>query len=253
MRTSAGSTPESLADRPLGEGLPASRSVGQPDPPGHSPRQKPLIPAVNQSLTSRIVSPRTKACPLLLVAPVGRGTKCHGGACVLPTPGEGVVSAFPSPDSLATMVNSVTTTMMNVRFALARGSAGRAVFRRAVLPIPGTVPVSVVLACDEGSCRQLGAKLFCVKPGEVDVTMIEDTLRELANITAGQVKRAMALDQALGLPRSWRAPRRGPPPSRAASSFGSKQRRPTSRSKFRLQNTPKVREARGEKRSWLGF
>lgn len=99
------------------------------------------------------------------------------------------------------MVNSVTTTMMNVKFALARGSAGRVVFRRAVLPIPGIVPVSVVLACDEGSCRQLGAKLFCVKPGEVDVTMIEDTLRELANITAGQVKRAMALDQALGLPR----------------------------------------------------
>jgi CheY-specific phosphatase CheX len=100
------------------------------------------------------------------------------------------------------MVNSVTTTMMNVKFALAGGSAARRVaFRRAVLPIPGTTPVSVVLACDEISCRALGAKLFCVKPGEVDVGMIEDTLRELANITAGQVKRAMALDQALGLPR----------------------------------------------------
>ena len=111
------------------------------------------------------------------------------------------MSAFPSPDSLATMVNSVTTTMMNVKFALARGASERAAFRRAVLPIPGTTPVSIALACDEGSCRQLGAKLFCVKPGEVDVGMIEDTLRELANITAGQVKRAMALDQALGLPR----------------------------------------------------
>ena len=99
------------------------------------------------------------------------------------------------------MVNSVTTTMMNVKFALAGGTAGRTAFRRAVLPIPGTNPVSVALACDEGSCRQLGAKLFCVKPGEVDVSMIEDTLRELANITAGQVKRAMALDQALGLPK----------------------------------------------------
>lgn len=63
------------------------------------------------------------------------------------------------------------------------------------------VPVSVVLACDQSSCQQLGAKLFCVKPEEVDVSMIEDTLRELANITAGQVKRAMSLDQALGLPR----------------------------------------------------
>lgn len=98
------------------------------------------------------------------------------------------------------MVNSVTTTMMNVKFALAGGAGQRVAFRRAVLPIPGKTSVSVVLACDESSCRQLGAKLFCVTPKEVDVTMIEDTLRELANITAGQVKRAMSLDQALGLP-----------------------------------------------------
>ncbi len=98
------------------------------------------------------------------------------------------------------MVNSVTTTMMNVKFSLAPDS-GRVAYRRAVLPIPGVVPVSVVLASDQASCQQLGAKLFCVKPAEVDVAMIDDTLRELANITAGQVKRAMSLDQALGLPR----------------------------------------------------
>ncbi len=98
------------------------------------------------------------------------------------------------------MVNSVTTTMMNVKFSLAKESSGVA-YRRAVLPIPGVVPVSVVLACDQASCHQLGARLFCVTPAEVDVAMIDDTLRELANITAGQVKRAMSLDQALGLPR----------------------------------------------------
>ena len=99
------------------------------------------------------------------------------------------------------MVNSVTTTMMNVKFALAGAAGGRVAYRRAVLPIPGHIPVSVVLACDQSSCKQLGARLFCVKPEEVDVSMIEDTLRELANITGGQVKRAMSLDQALGLPR----------------------------------------------------
>lgn len=99
------------------------------------------------------------------------------------------------------MVNSVTTTMMNVKFALAGSPPSNTAFRRAVLPIPGRVPVSVVVACDQTSCRQLGARLFSVKLDEVDVSMIEDTLRELANITAGQVKRAMSLDQALGLPR----------------------------------------------------
>jgi hypothetical protein len=168
---------------------------------GHHLRQSAMKNAARRRLTGRIGSRRAEACRLLMSRLVGRGSKCHGGAFVLPTPGEEAVSAFPSPDSLATMVNSVTTTMMNVKFALAGSSAGRAAFRRAVLPIPGTHPVSVALACDEGSCRQLGAKLFCVKPGEVDVSMIEDTLRELANITAGQVKRAMSLDQALGLPQ----------------------------------------------------
>ncbi len=98
------------------------------------------------------------------------------------------------------MVNSVTTTMMNVKFILVP-MAEVIPFRRAVLPIAGAVPVSVVVAGDEASCQALGARLFSVTPKEVDVSMMEDTLRELANITAGQVKRAMSIDSALGLPR----------------------------------------------------
>lgn len=112
------------------------------------------------------------------------------------------MSNFPSPDSLALMVNSVTTTMMNVKFVLVSKPANvENPFRRAVLPIPGPMPVSVVVTGDQPSCAALGARLFSVTAKEVDVSMMEDTLRELANITAGQVKRAMALDAALGLPR----------------------------------------------------
>lgn len=99
------------------------------------------------------------------------------------------------------MVNSVTTTMMNVKFALAPSTLLVSPFRRAVLPIPGPVPVSVVVTGDQQSCQKLGARLFSVLVKDVDVTMMEDTLRELANITAGQVKRAMSIDAALGLPR----------------------------------------------------
>jgi hypothetical protein len=111
------------------------------------------------------------------------------------------VSTLPSPDSLASMVNSVTTTMMNVRFVLAPAVQNIAPFRRAVLPIPGSAPVAVVVTGDEPSCAKLGARLFSMTPADVDVSMMEDTLRELANITAGQVKRAMSIDSALGLPR----------------------------------------------------
>ena len=99
------------------------------------------------------------------------------------------------------MVNSVTTTMMNVKFVLAPATQNIAPFRRAVLPIPGVMPVAVVVTGDEPSCAKLGARLFSVSAKDVDVSMMEDTLRELANITAGQVKRAMSIDSALGLPR----------------------------------------------------
>ncbi|MDP1829178.1 MAG: hypothetical protein Q8L48_38295 [Archangium sp.] len=111
------------------------------------------------------------------------------------------MSKFPSPDALASMVNAVTTTMMNVKFVLAPATQNVAPFRRAVLPIPGPVPVAVVVSGDELSCQRLGAGLFSVTPAEVDLSMMEDTLRELANITAGQVKRSMSIDGALGLPR----------------------------------------------------
>lgn len=109
------------------------------------------------------------------------------------------VSAFPSPEALAKMVNAVTGTMMNVHFHVAEAPEVLP-FRRAVLPIPGELPVSVVVSSDQQSAQFLGSKLFSVDPAAVDTSMIEDTLREIANITAGQVKRAMKLDQALGLP-----------------------------------------------------
>lgn len=99
------------------------------------------------------------------------------------------------------MVNAVTTTMMNVEFALAPPRQHITPFRRAVLSIPGLVRLAVVVTGDEPSCQKLGARLFCVTPADVDISMMEDTLRELANITAGQVKRAMSIDSALGLPR----------------------------------------------------
>jgi len=98
------------------------------------------------------------------------------------------------------MVNSVTTTMMNVKFALVPEPRIVEPFRRAVLPIQAK-KLAVVVTGDEPSCKKLGARLFSMTPAEIDVSMMEDTLRELANITAGQVKRAMSIDSALGLPR----------------------------------------------------
>jgi hypothetical protein len=43
--------------------------------------------------------------------------------------------------------------------------------------------------------------MFACAAGEVDTAMIDDSLCELVNMTAGLVKATMSLDQALGLPR----------------------------------------------------
>lgn len=111
------------------------------------------------------------------------------------------MSSFPSPEVLAQMVNSVTQTMMNLKFSLVSKPVDIAAYRRAVLPINGATPVSILVSSDKESCAVLGSRLFMVSPQAVDNSMIEDTLRELANMAGGQVKRAMSLEQALGLPR----------------------------------------------------
>ena len=66
--------------------------------------------------------------------------------------------------------------------------------------VDGPRPVSVGLSSDEGGCAKLAAAMFGCKTEGVDVGMINDALRELVNMTAGLLKREMALDQALTVP-----------------------------------------------------
>ena len=74
-------------------------------------------------------------------------------------------------------------------------------WRTAALSIPGRWPLSVALSSDAGGCAALGAALFACPPDQLDPSMIDDSLCELVNMTAGQIRLLMALDQALGLPR----------------------------------------------------
>lgn len=74
-------------------------------------------------------------------------------------------------------------------------------WRTALLPIPGARPVTIGLSSDQASCQALCAKMFSCGADSVDDEMVDDSLRELTNMTAGLVKTALALDQALGLPK----------------------------------------------------
>jgi hypothetical protein len=110
---------------------------------------------------------------------------------------------LPDAHSLAQLVSGVTEVMCGTKFIpaddLARGNSicGRMV----LLPIKGARDISVVLASDNAGSRALGAALFCRPADQLTPAMIDDAIAEVLNMVAGQIQRAMAIDQPLGLPR----------------------------------------------------
>ena len=110
---------------------------------------------------------------------------------------------LPDPATLATLVTNVTKTMCGITFF-----AGQPLepnpdlfWRIARLPIKGKRPINVALSSDRPGCTALGAALFSCTPESLDSSMIDDSLCELLNMAAGQIKTALALDQSLGLPK----------------------------------------------------
>lgn len=113
------------------------------------------------------------------------------------------MTILPTPDKLAELVSTVTTTMFGLTFRPDSASDGgpRLSWRTAMLPIPGKSPITIGLSSDEQGCALLGSAMFACPAAEVDGTMMDDSLCELVNMTAGLLKSTMSLDQALGLPR----------------------------------------------------
>lgn len=109
--------------------------------------------------------------------------------------------SLPTAQAVATMLTNVTETMLGLSFKLSDGYAAKRAFRAAELPLSGAPPVMVYVSGDKESCVVLTARMFSCAPETVDASMIEDTLRELANIAAGHIKRHMSIDTALGLPK----------------------------------------------------
>jgi CheY-specific phosphatase CheX len=104
-------------------------------------------------------------------------------------------------ERLATSVSRVTTTMMGLTFRPAIQTARPALWRTAMLNIPGSRPVTVAMSSDRRGCAALASAMLGMDEEDLDLEMIDDFLRELVNMTAGQIKGELALDQALGLPR----------------------------------------------------
>jgi chemotaxis phosphatase CheX-like protein len=111
------------------------------------------------------------------------------------------MNELPSPDRLAKAVSQVTSTMLGFSVTATTRPDGHLFWRTAVLSIAGPKPWSVALSSNEAGCQLLGAGMFACTPATVEPSMIDDSLCELVNMTAGQIRALLALDQALGLPR----------------------------------------------------
>lgn len=108
---------------------------------------------------------------------------------------------LPDAQALATLVTNVTSTLLGISFRPVDSPPDLAgAWRTALLPIPGARPVVVGLASEFESSQRLSATMFSCRAAEVDQPMCDDSLRELANMTAGLVKTALGLDALLGLP-----------------------------------------------------
>lgn len=105
-------------------------------------------------------------------------------------------------NEMARIVSQVTEPVLGLTFREASNWAPAvgSDWKTAALPIHGGNPLTVAVAADDACARTLGANMFATPADSVDDTMVADALCELVNMTAGLLKSALRIDQALGLP-----------------------------------------------------
>jgi len=104
------------------------------------------------------------------------------------------------PARIASSLSRVTSTMLGRTFEVSTKEPPMR-WRTAMLSISGANPVSVALASDRSGCIALAAAMLMIDEDDLELEMIDDFMRELVNMTAGQIKRELSLDEALGMPR----------------------------------------------------
>lgn len=113
------------------------------------------------------------------------------------------MTQLPNPETLASLVSEATENMWGVPFTLADGGANRSGIthsRMVKLEVGGAPPLAIVVSSDDAGGTALGGMMFACDDKAVDNSMIDDSLCELANILAGQIKTLMAPNHSLGLP-----------------------------------------------------
>jgi CheY-specific phosphatase CheX len=111
------------------------------------------------------------------------------------------VSDLIPSDRIARSVSRVTSRMLGLTFQVTVSTLPIERWRTVALPIPGSRPVTIAISSDRHGCAALASAMLGMDEDELAVEMIDDFMRELVNMTAGQIKSELSLDQALGLPK----------------------------------------------------
>jgi hypothetical protein len=111
------------------------------------------------------------------------------------------VSELIISDRIAKSVSRVTSRMLGLTFQVTISTLPVERWRTVALPIPGKRPVTVAMSSDRRGCAALASTMLGMAEDDLGVDMIDDFMRELVNMTAGQIKSELSLDQALGLPK----------------------------------------------------
>lgn len=112
-------------------------------------------------------------------------------------------SEAPDERTLARLVSNVTETVLAIRFAPGHlaAEAGSGHHRVVLLPIRGRRDIEVALSCDDATAEAYAAAFIGCSVEQLTRPMVDDALRELVNMVAGQIQSELHVDQRLGLPK----------------------------------------------------
>ena len=114
--------------------------------------------------------------------------------------------AIPDNDTLIGVFHNITSTMLGLDSQSCSAiqttdQKKELLYCTGVLAMPGPTPITVAISSDLQGCTQLASALFAVEPTDVEMDMVSDTMAELSNMFAGQLKGFLNLSQNLGLPK----------------------------------------------------
>lgn len=116
------------------------------------------------------------------------------------------MSDLPTPETLANVVDETAQAMYGVPVSYA-GDCENGLPTTSdpkeptvIVPLIGNPLYIITAHADQHGGPSLASTMFSCEPGDANPEMVEDSLRELCNIVAGQVKSLVAPEHEIGLP-----------------------------------------------------